>query len=227
MLRSKRLKQLDDAYDKAFELVDQLFSAVPNTFGCTITRLKELSYVDAIISYYEEIETVFPSPDRVYHVVSDDAAKALYFTAEENADVYDAMKEICTRNLLNDAPLPRLFRLFIVNELTNGFKRAKRRGPPPSPGFALRAFVYTSAVYVADATGLPLTRNVASNQEHSACDAIVDVAPRHGLELEFTTVRDWCLHKDYKKMRAQANTLNNYEKDLFLKRIGLLKTTTS
>lgn len=210
------------AYEQAFSVADEMFAFVPEIFGCSIVALRELSYVDVLISVYDEIETVIPSPDRVFHRVSEQGARNLFFSAKEKPEVYEVIKEVCIRNLYNeDAPLPFMFRKFIIAELQGVFERKKRRGPLVSEGFAQKAYIFGTARYISDAFNLPLTRN-ESSPDTSSCDVLVDVAPRHGLDLKFTTVRDWCNHRNYRQMRAQATALENYLKDKYLIKNGIL-----
>lgn len=217
------MREISPQYEEAFRIADELFEHAEEFFGCAPDQLHKLDYVNMIIGSYHEIETVMPRHDRIFHRVSDRGAEAIYYSAKVNPDIYDVMREICARNLTNEAPLPFLFRSFIIDELNGDFDRTKRRGRSSSDGFAFRAYCYIMARYVSDATGVPLTRNEASATEISACDALFDVGPRHGLDIKYTTLRDWCTHKDYSGMRERADLLRGYFVDLYLVRLGVLK----
>ena len=213
----------EDKYDRAWALADEILASAPETFGCKASQLRELDYVDLIIQSYHEIQTFRPEERRVCHKVSEKAPQLLYYSAQSDPDIYDTVKEICVRNLFSDAPLPELFRLFIIAELLGKPIAKKRIGRAPSEGFGYRAFLFLAARYVASACQMPLTRNAGSSDETSACDAIVDVGVRHGIDIEFNRLRDWCTHRDHRSMRRKAEALETYLSELFLTKQGLIR----
>jgi len=212
----------DSGYRRALEYVRDALAEFPESFGCSIAEFQELDTVSLQIQLIHGVETIMPSPNQVYHHVSDEAANYLYFASETVPDAYDAALEICVRNLINGAPLPNMLRQFIVDKLTGKFKPAKRLGSPPSRQFPMRWLIYSQALFLADAFEIPITRNDGSS-EHSACDVLVKAASEHGVELKYTTIRDWCNHKDYKNFRIRADALRNYAKDVFLSKQGILR----
>jgi len=209
-------------YAQALEFASQNFGQIDQVFGDKLDQLVTQDTVSVIIEIMEGIETIIPEPRRVYHTVSDHAANILFFAAKKFPDAFDAAMEICERNLFNDAPLPYMLRLFIIKNLSGKFQRTRRKGPPPSQDFILRWVIYEEAKNVSYVFGMSLTRNEAS-PELSACDVVVEAAARHDVCLKYTTVRDWCIHKDYANFRIRADALSDYLKDRYLQKLGVLR----
>ena len=212
---------LDKRYDDALDFASENLGETQTLFGCSLSELDDFSVVDLLLALDDQVQTHVPQPTKIYHTVTDAGARALYFEAQENPDAYDVATRICTDNLHNDAPLPFMLRMFIVEQLNGRYERKKRKGPLPGKDFARRWFLYEETKFISLAFEIPLTRNDAS--KISACDCVVTAADWFGVKLNYNTIRDWCSHDDYISFRRRADGLTNYVKDKYLIELGVLK----
>ncbi|WP_050930101.1 hypothetical protein [Aestuariivita boseongensis] len=209
-------------FRKARDFALKNFESLPEHFGSDLSRMAELSFADLAISLNPRIKTEIPTSNRVFHIVPEDIAGRLSGAAHDNWDAYMIAREICERNTYNGAPLPPSLRAFAAQLISGRFPIPKRRGAKPSQDFGQRWVLWETANFLVDAFEITLTRNDASHNT-SACDAVVEAAQAVGFELKYTTLRDWCTHKDYDGFRVRAQALSDLVKDEFLRQAGILR----
>jgi hypothetical protein len=210
------------AYRKALAVARLNFERIPEVFGGRLDQLKDLDFVDLAISLHPAIQTHMPEEGRIFHTVPEELAYRLAGAAHRSWDAYRLTLELCARAIYNGHPLPESFRVFSFAVMNGTIKKPKGKGAPPSEHFALRWVLYEMAVFVADAFDITLTRNDATS-ETSACDAVVEAAASVGYNLKYTTIRDWCTHRDYAGFRRRSASLTDFLKEEYLVGLGILR----
>ncbi len=215
--------EIEGAYEEALDVAFETLADTPRIFGCELSELDGISHADACIALHPGIKTIIPTPTQIYFEVDEPASRELYFEAEKNPSAYESAVKICATNLRYGAPLPYLLTQFVAQNLEGSFTYKKQRGKPPDKLFGQRAYFYLLARYLADAF---FNSEIARNEmtrKLSACDAVANAATALGVPITYTKVRDWCQHRDYKKMRRHADSFHDFLKDKYLHEIGLLR----
>lgn len=195
------------------------------TYGVSFLEVCELSFVDFLIEIHPGVETILTKGGGVYHVVDEGWANQISGAAQILPEALEVALEICARNTYEGRPLPYGLRTTASMLIRGTFNGKKRRGPPLRPDFGKRWILFENAVFLSQFYQVELTRNEAS-AENSACDVMVEVARRFGLEVTYTALRDWCTKAKHADFRARAEIISNYYKDLALCNSGALNRPT-
>lgn len=214
-------EDLEDRFDTAAEVVDEIFSGLSWQLGGRLAEVGSLSYTRLLIAFHPGVGTVLTEGGGVYYVVDEKMAGFLGGAAQDIPEAADVVREICASNVFEGQPLPYHLRAIAFQLIKGTHRSAKRRGPKLDQDFLQRWLLRDAAIYLSDAYSLELTRYDGPRQM-SACDVVSLVAKRHGFDVSFTRLRDWCSHADHREMRRRADALSNYFKDLQLIEWGAL-----
>lgn len=216
---------LEQRFDSATEALDLRFSEMKAQLGYDLSGLADLSYKHFVLGVIHGVQRVITGSnglDAVYYEVTEEAGFLLSASAQRHPEAAEIAMEICASNNSAGKVLPESLRPLAASFIRGDAPVAKQPGKPISTGFVERFILYDAVLYVRDAFGLKIARS-GGEESLSACDAVSMVARRHGLELPYTRLRDWCQSPKSAQFRRKADALSNHLKDAFLLEIGVLK----
>tara|TARA_R100000935_G_scaffold52654_1_gene79931 strand:+ start:433 stop:1140 length:708 start_codon:yes stop_codon:yes gene_type:complete len=214
----------DDGFEfegRPYDYANMLIDAVPDIIGGTLAQAAELTLADIAILAHSGISTHIPDPKIVYHTVSDAAASELVGFASINAIAFEAAMQVCSRNLVNDYPLPLILRQWASLRVLGTAKTPPSRMSPPK-NFVQRWLIYAGILQIKDVYGLDFSVSDGSGRPN-ACEVISEALGDHDLHFPEIRLRDWCNHKDHAAFRELAGALSNYVMDAGLQKAGLLR----
>lgn len=139
--------------------------------------------------------------------VSEKSAVALVEECERDKAAFDLCCDISADFLMSGRSLPVAFRAFIAAFITG--KLAKPKGTRHAQTWARNLAIYGVTRQVSHRFGLTLTRNDASKERASACDAVEEGLRRAGHAISYRAIKELSVGAgpENVKMRDDADVL--------------------
>ncbi len=121
--------------------------------------------------------------------------------ASSNRDYWGALKLIAAQLLRRGEQLPSDLSTWLADMLEN--ERTLPRGRDGRPSTFRRKLIIVETVAVLVRLGMNPTRNVVTEPQHSACDAVVSALKRHGKYSQYRSIANIWERRDpsYRKTR--------------------------
>jgi hypothetical protein len=209
-----------------FELALECIELAEQIFNIPLQNIADLGYVRLLASITPGIEIVLPAPDRVYYRLTDEAALALAVQAHGSADAMQLLREICSSNVWEGAPVPHHLRPMCQSLLLGKNNHGARQpGTKGGKNFGAILVADATARYLRNAFGMPLVTYEGSEKEDTA-ETLCAAFSEHHVEVSYNTMRSWLTHKKHKESRARAEAIIDMLRARQLEDLGLVKRQT-
>lgn len=205
-------------------LAIELISDTAKALGCKQPReLRTIGYMRLLMTMHPGIETVIPTPDRVFYRVDDETANQLGVMAQGDRISFEVVKEICAANVYNGEPIPSDLRNICFSLIRGDKVGPSTKGKLPGQEFCVRFTARLAIKYLDHAyEDLPATRNEAS-APCSAADTVRDALDKLGMHFEYVTVRDWTKSRKDDTFTYWAHSVEDLYYENLMLHYGLVK----
>lgn len=166
----------------------------------------EYSFADAMIMWSfgcDYLKNYFVEGDMGYYTVSDTAAVKMLKEAKVDPDYFDAVSYLCAHNIMSGRAVPSMLRGFASDVLTGRASRPKRPHRPKKKNWLELSFIYSISRTTAQKFDLFLTRNDASRNQYSACDALAEALTTCGCEIKYHDIKKLHVGAEYRVFRKE------------------------
>ncbi len=174
----------------------------------------ESTFADSVFLYSKLIEAAYAKPlnklhpdyEKVecpYYQFKPGIEFFLVLLANRDNEFFDALTDICATNVFAQVPLKPPLNNFAAQVLTGLTKRPPKAARPRKKDWMEKNYLWSLTLELVVDYGLSLTRNDATYDSKSACDAIAEALTICGRKTNYSEIKNLMVHPDFARRRRE------------------------